>query len=410
MLYHLVRWPFVSGKVKAIGVAVSGGGDSMALLDLMQHWAFGARVRIEAVTVDHGLREEAVQEAAMVAEFCETRRIPHETLHWSWDGQGNLQNAAREGRYGLIAGWARARGLDAVCLGHTKDDQAETFLMRLARQSGSDGLRGMMQRVEREGMTFVRPLLQVTRAELRGFLARKGIPYVDDPSNDDSRYDRVKARQVLAALAPLGIDAEVLSAVAHNLHMENAFLRCATRAELDGQGQIDRGALSMTLREFRFHQVEVQRRMLTAVITWIGGKPPRATALPPFEMGLGLGGDMARPRTLGGVIAWQAQSRVWFAREYEAARRAPPAQKGEPWDGRWIVTGGPEGCEVRALGPEGLKQLAGWRDLGVPRRVLLPTPGLWRGDWLVAAPLAGQTNGSEARLIVADYREHLDTH
>lgn len=409
-LYQSVGWALPNNKVSSVGVAVSGGGDSMALLDLVQHWAWSRRVRIEAATVDHGLRVEAADEAAMVANACAARDIPHEVLHWAWDRQGNLQNAARDGRYLLLAEWAQRRGLDAVCLGHTRDDQAETFLMRLARLSGTDGLRGMRRHFDRDGMRFVRPLLDHGRDELRAFLTRKGIAWADDPSNDDSRYDRVKARQALAALAPLGIDAEGLATVTHNLAMENAFLQRAVRSALDGKVVTDRGAASIQRRDWMLLGPEVERRALRALVRWIGGGEPRGLALTQFGLGLGVRAIEVRPRTLGGVMAWRAQGRVWFAREYEAARRAAPARPGETWDGRWIVTGGPEGCEVRALGPEGLRQLPGWRDLKIPRRVLLPTPGLWRGDWLVAAPLAGLSNGAEARLIVADYRDRLDTH
>ena len=192
-LNHLVGSPFLFDKAGHVAVAVSGGSDSMALLMLMQRWAEDNGARISAVTVDHGLRPEAAGEAAMVARFCAQRGIPHEVLKWQgWDGTGNLQAAAREARYRLIADWVRAQGVEAVCLGHTRDDQAETFLMRLARKAGSDGLRGMPDRFDRHGVHWVRPVLGQSRADLRAFLRRHGVLWVEDSSNEDERFDRVR--------------------------------------------------------------------------------------------------------------------------------------------------------------------------------------------------------------------------
>lgn len=404
-LYHIVTWAFLNQRVRHVAVAVSGGGDSMALLDLVQHWAFGERIKLSAVTVNHGLRPEAADEAAMVARFCADRNIPHETLLWTgWDGSGNLQNAARKARYRLIADWAKGRGVDTICLGHTLDDQAETFLLRLARKAGSDGLRGMPHRFERLELQWVRPVLSMPRADLRAFLKRKGIPWVEDPSNDDQAYDRVKARKVLAALAPMGIDSETLAAVAHNLSMENSLIRTATQDALQGKVTEYCGSLSIAERDYITLHPEVQRRFLNAVIGWISKPeyPPRAGAHVDFEVGI-MGG---KPRTLGGVIGWKAKGRFWFAREYERVKTVT----GLPFDGRWDIQGKLDGLEVRALGAEGLKQLPDWRKLNIPRRVLLPTPAVWKGDWLVAAPLVGLENGFKASQLGPSFDNWLRQH
>ena len=127
----------------ALGVAVSGGSESTALLIHLHDWAGPRGVALHAVTIDHGLRPEAAAEAAGVAALCARLAVPHDTLPWRWDGRGNLPDAARRGRQALISDWAAARGIADVALGHTADDQAETLLMRLGRGSGVDGLAAM---------------------------------------------------------------------------------------------------------------------------------------------------------------------------------------------------------------------------------------------------------------------------
>ena len=158
-----------------IGVAVSGGGDSMALLLLLEEAAARAGRVVAAVTVDHGLRPESGGEAAAVAALCAGRGIAHATCRWGdWDGAGNLLDRARQARRALIADWARGRGIGAVALGHTLDDQAETVVLRLARGSGVDGLAGMAAVVRAEGILWLRPLLGVRRDGAPGLARDQG--------------------------------------------------------------------------------------------------------------------------------------------------------------------------------------------------------------------------------------------
>ena len=169
-LRHRTGSVFLYTKPLSLGVAVSGGGDSMACLDLMLWHGAELGFPVEAVTVDHGLRTGAKDEIALVAAYCAARGVPHSVLEWRWDGAGNLQAEARSARYRLIADWAMGRGVDQVALGHTRDDVAETFLMRLARASGVDGLAAMERRFERGGVVWLRPMLALGRSDLREYL------------------------------------------------------------------------------------------------------------------------------------------------------------------------------------------------------------------------------------------------
>jgi tRNA(Ile)-lysidine synthase len=388
---------------QAIGVAVSGGGDSMAALAFARDWAAPRRVAVHAVTVDHGLRAGAADEARAVAQFCAARGIAHDTLRWQgWDGRGNLQAAARDARYRLIADWARRGGMAAVVLGHTRDDQAETVLLRLARGSGVDGLSGMAAQRMTRGLLWLRPLLGVRRAALRAFLRAEGIGWFDDPSNDDPRFDRVRARAALASLAPLGIDAEGLAATAERLQDARAALEAVTAAEAGRLMRVEAGDVVIRAAPFGELPRAVRERMIAHALCWISTAPyrPRHAALRALSEGVLAG----RSGTLHGCLVTLRRAEVWIGREPQAvAGHSCPV--GRVWDNRWRLTGpeAPDAVEaddltIAALGDAGLGQCPGWRATGLPRASVMASPAVWRGATLVAAPLAGRANGWVARL------------
>ena len=182
-----------------IGIAVSGGPDSLALLLL----ATEARPnQIEAATVDHALRPESRAEAEMVAALCDRLGVPHAILSASWTEkpQTALQERSRAERYRLLNQWAKERGLGAIVTAHHLDDQAETFLMRLARGAGVKGLAGMRKtaRVPGGGLPLLRPLLGWHHSELERVCGEAGVSPASDPSNDDEQFERVRIRRALA--------------------------------------------------------------------------------------------------------------------------------------------------------------------------------------------------------------------
>lgn len=164
--------------------------------------------QVEAATVDHGLRPAARDEAAMVASWCAARGIPQATLRPEEPIAGNLQAQARAVRYRLLEAWRRERGLDWLLTAHQADDQIETMILRLNRGAGVGGLASVRAR---RG-AILRPLLGERRATLREFCMARGVPFVDDPSNVDSRFDRARLRRALAGLDlidPAGLNRSV---------------------------------------------------------------------------------------------------------------------------------------------------------------------------------------------------------
>ncbi|MGR3434789.1 MAG: tRNA lysidine(34) synthetase TilS [Shimia sp.] len=365
----------------AIGLAVSGGGDSMAMLHLAAGWARPMGIALRVATVDHGLRDAAAAEAALVGAECAVLGLPHDVLDWRWDGRGNLQAAAREGRMAALGAWADG----PVLFAHTRDDQAETVLLRLARGSGVEGLAGILERRELGGWEILRPLLDVARDELRHYSDTLRIPYVDDPSNDDPRFDRVKARRALAALAPLGVDAEGLAATAGRMARARAALearaRVAAAATLAAEGYelaFDRDAFATIERD-------TQMRLMAAALCAVSGATyrPRAAALEEaLDRALGGGATVLH----GGHVLPRG-GRLWVLREARALD-AVEVPTGEAfWDGRIACTGADvQGLWVRALGTDGLAQA---RAMGIdppplPARALHVTPALFDGARVVA--------------------------
>ena len=189
----------LSQSGERLGLAVSGGPDSVALLLLASAARPGL---VEAVTIDHSLRPESRAEAELVADICRRLGVPHRVLAIDWGDRPTtaLQERAREARYRLIAGWLRAGDLEAVCTGHHRDDQAETLLMRLARGSGVRGLASMRPSSPLPGareLKLLRPLLGWSHAELFRVCERAGLTPADDPSNRDESYERVRVRRLL---------------------------------------------------------------------------------------------------------------------------------------------------------------------------------------------------------------------
>ncbi len=372
-----------------LGVAVSGGGDSVALLHMLAARGGGLR----AVTVDHGLRDESADEAAQVASLCEDLGIPHQVLKWrDWDKSGNLQDAARKARLRLISAWAAKESITHVAMGHTLDDQAETMLLRLARGSGVDGLSGMAaQRVDGP-LTWVRPLLHARRDELRAYLIKNGAGWIDDPSNDDPKYDRVKARQAFATLAGLGITPDGLVATANRMQDARMALEAATQALADACLLItDAGEVRLEIATFNAAPDELRFRLLSATLQWISG----ALYRPRFDSLRGVLSriDDKNGQTLHGCVIRSHSGNIIVRREVSKVER--PCPLNDVWDHRWVLTerGDEPAKTIAALGEGGLRECKNWRDTGHAREVLLASPAVWNKGQLVAAPLAGMGDG-----------------
>src|ERR1700760_5051532 len=209
----------------ALVLAVSGGPDSVALMWLAARWrrALARGPRLIAVTVDHGLRAASAGEARDVKRLAQSLGLMHHTLRWRGaKPKTGLPAAAREERYRLLAKAAQDHGASHILTAHTRDDQAETLLMRMLRGSGIAGLAAMARQTRREGVVLARPFLDVSKARLIVTLGKANIAFAADPTNRDTFFTRPRLRALMPALAAEGGDARNLARLASRLARANA--------------------------------------------------------------------------------------------------------------------------------------------------------------------------------------------
>ena len=285
-------WPEgIAGSQARLGLAVSGGPDSCALLLLA---ATALPGRIAAATVDHGLRAESAGEAQFVADLCALLKVDHAVLAVSV-GQGNVQAEARIARYRALAGWAKQTGLAALASAHHADDQAETLLLRLRRASGVAGLAGVRERgqVPDSDLPLLRPLLDWRRDELARIVEAAGVEAVADPSNLDERFDRVRLRKALAGTDWL--DPLAMAQSAANLADADEALDWAARREWDEAVHSDPPGLVYRRTAPR----AVALRVIARIVRELDGTEPRGGQVAKLFDSL----DSGRAASIGSLVA-----------------------------------------------------------------------------------------------------------
>lgn len=297
----------INGKV---AVACSGGSDSMALTLLANDYF----PDLVALTVDHGLRKEAAKEALQVGKWLKKHNIEHHILKWRGEKpNSNIQETARKARYQLLTDYCKKHGIEYLLVAHTLDDQAETFMLRLARGSGVDGLAAMSRISTMNDITILRPLLEVKKAELVEFLAVKNQDFVNDPSNENTAYDRIKIRKLLPELVKIGLTPERLAKTADNMARARQFLEQETDKFIQENCEISRD--SVTIKNLPDSD-EIALRVLTHFLKSIGGSevPPRLNSLKLLYNKLQQ--PACKPHTLGGCIFKRNKHGIFIVREH----------------------------------------------------------------------------------------------
>jgi tRNA(Ile)-lysidine synthase len=333
----------------------------------------------------------------MVGRVATDHGFPHAILDWSRPvgAAGGLQAQARHARYDLMAGYCHAPGIEALVTAHHLDDQAETFLMRLKRGSGLDGLAAIPERGEWAGIVLLRPLLGVSKARLAATLAEAGLEFAVDPSNADRRFERVRMRASQDAFTQLGLTPEALARSALRLRRAREALDAAAAEFLTRHAAVsEAGYILIQRQRLADAAAEIALRVLDRSISAVGGisNPIRLAKLEALLASLQ--SDPRKTRTLGGCRLVPLGEKLGVFRETRGAGLPIlPLAPGERalWDNRFRVELGPlerDPVTVRALGEAGWRHLSPCAPLlaALPRQAGATLPSCWRGDELLFLP------------------------
>ena len=384
-------WP--NGHKPHFLLAVSGGGDSMAMLHLATRWAREHNFDCSTITIDHGLREESAMEAALVSRVAGKLGLSHQTVKWTgWDGRGNTQLRAREARYKLIDQYRG--GCSVILTAHTLDDQAETFLLRLKRGSGVDGLASISPKryvaSQQSGYWLLRPFLDISREALRSYLRVESHEWVEDPSNDDENYDRIEIRKNMIRLTDLGITRDLLAATASHMTRARGALEAQVNDLAVSAVTNDHGDLLIDRQSFEMVHKEIQYRLFSNALSWVASQTykPRFNSLERTLKNVLSG----QPQTLHGCFIDIKKTAIRITREFNAvADTWASFDLGCIWDKRWrfllrpgVIPG--RDWIVRSLGSEGAKWVKANSDIRLPFHSLRAHPGVFDRKGVVCVP------------------------
>lgn len=318
-------------------LAVSGGADSSALMLLASRWrAQNPHTRLTVATIDHALRPESAEECRLVAARAGALGLDCRVKRWEGDKPvTRLQEAARQARYALLAEAAAEAGAEAIVTAHTLDDQAETVLMRLLRGSAVDGLAAMRPLTPLAGLSLLRPLLGTARARLVATLQAAGMPWLEDPSNRNPRFERVRLRSLLADLAPLGLDPVRLALLARRAARSSDALEAVAAERFEALCRRSQGRLELDGAGLAACPAEVRLRILERAVIAVqdkGRAPGYGLRLERLEtlaetLDDALAGGMAWQRSLGGaLLRLDGAGNLQVSREPERRRGSAKAK------------------------------------------------------------------------------------
>lgn len=385
-----------------LALAVSGGPDSLALMHLAARWQreLAAGPSLSVLTVDHGLRQGSRAEAELVGSVASELGLPHAILSWEKceARSTSVQARARTARYDLMAAFCHANDIPALVTAHHLDDQAETFLMRLKRGSGLDGLAAIPERGEWAGIAILRPLLEIPKARLVATVEAAGIAFASDPSNEDQRFERARLRQSADALAKLELTPEALALSARRLRRAREALDAAARDFVAAHSELSEAGYALVGRDAIFAAPqEIALRALSQLVGAVGGseEPVRLAKLEALLAALQA--HLDRAHTLGRCRIQPFKGRLGVFREMRGSglpiARLSPGER-MLWDNRFRIELGAEErapIVVRALGESGLRELRDRCDwpASLPRLASRALPACWRGDVLLGLPELG---------------------
>ena len=390
---------YIDGK--SIALAVSGGPDSTAM---MQIAAFSKKIKnsnVTVIVVDHGLRKESKNEAEIVCQNAKLLGFKFKTL--KWDGvkpKTRIQEIARKTRYKLITSWCKKKGIEKLFLAHHLDDQVETFFMRLGKGSGVDGLAVMSFVTEISTLKLVRPFLEIPKTRFIKILDTSNLEWISDPSNFNSDYKRSRIRKILPILSKEGINSKQIGLVIKRMRLAKDALDTQTSFLLEKYlSNVDNVAYFLNKNLLKVSaEKEILLRVLEKIFMNISGSiyPPRRNKLENILSWI-LENNNVAAKTLTGVVVRKRKSEYIFYREpedcYKSINIRPLTSRYSCWDDRFFLKANKSNnLQIRALGDVGITILKEERILkrqgfqNVPLSAWKTVPGVWSKKRLISVP------------------------
>ncbi len=393
-----------------LGLAVSGGSDSLAMLYICNDWALENNVKLHCVTVDHNLRSESFKEAELVANHCNGLGINHEVVEWKHEQNlsGNLSDLARSARYRLIGKWRKK--LNFVLVGHTQNDQIETFFMNLKRGSGIEGLKGMPVSFKRpEGYFILRPLIHTSRESLQQYLQQKNINWVTDPSNSNKDSERISQRETWKLLKSKGFFESRIELTVGHIRRAHDALNQMLPIHFKKIGKQELTDLLWEYNAFISLPEEFKLRLISAAVMWNGDLHYR----PRFKAVLDVLKNIKEKKTavLGGAIFYHHADKIRITTEFQSIKdNFVNCTVGSVWRNIWEVKREIKDGYITPIGINGNNQLSKRQRSMMPYRSRIVQPGIFLKEKLLLAPTLDIESSEYLSFCGIKFNDFLERH
>ena len=385
---------------KPIALAVSGGPDSTALMFLVSKSKKIKKNDVTILTVDHALRKESKSEVDLVKS--NAKRIGFKCKILKWNGvkpSSGIQEAARKARYSLMLSWCEKNSVNQLFLAHHLDDQVETFLMRLSKGSGVDGLSSMSNITINSSISLIRPFLEIPKNKLIVIANFSKMKWISDPSNLNSSYQRSRMRKLLPIFSEEGIDPHHINLVIKRMNSAKEALNEIVNANIDKYVKnMNDISYSLSYESFNKLSPEILLRILERLIMISSGSiyPPRRSKLEKIHSWL-IKENEVSAKTLSGTVIRKRKDYVIFYRELKNCESSlnifPITSRYLSWDNRfYLKLGKSKKLEVRSLGNEGVRIMKSKKLLkkngmnNIPLSAWKAAPSLWSKKRLISVP------------------------
>ena len=383
-----------------IALAVSGGPDSIAMMFLTSQSKKIKKENVTILTVDHDLRKDSRKEANLVMQ--NAKKIGFKCKILKWKGlkpTSGIQEAARRSRYDMMLSWCKENNVKKLFLAHHMDDQVETFLMRLSKGSGIDGLSSMSKKSNKENINIIRPFLEIPKVKLVEIANFSKMKWISDPSNSNLSYQRSRIRKLIPALSKEGIDSHHINLAIKRMDSAKDTLVKITNRDISKYVKnMEDIAYSLSYEAIDELSSEILLRILDRVIMVASGSiyPPRRAKVESILSWL-KSDSKVTAKTLSGTVIRKRKDYIIFYRELKSSQRSPNiyplTSRYLSWDNRFCIKlNKSKKLEVRSLGDKGVKILKSKKILkkkglnNIPLSAWKSAPGVWSKKRLISVP------------------------